>query len=77
MKSFTLLLLTFSVFLFSQCDNNTPDSPTTGTSTTLEKFAETPPAEFLTPPEGTKDSDANTTATINGKKKDRTALDEK
>jgi len=75
MKRFTLLLLTCSVFLFSQCDNNTTESPTTGTSTTLEKFADDTPADLIALADDTKDGDANTTATINGKKKDRTALD--
>lgn len=77
MKSFTLLLLTCSVFLFSQCDNNTPDSPVTGSSTTLEKFTEEPPDELIALAKETNDSVAKTTATINGKKKDRTALDKK
>ena len=75
MKSFTLVLFACSVFLFSQCDNTTTVSPTTGTSTTLEKFADDPPADLIALADGTKDSDPKSTATINGKKKDRTALD--
>ncbi len=77
MKSTTLLLLTCSVFLFTQCDNNTPDSPTTGTSTTLEKFSEEPPDDLFVLSEDTKEVDENSSVIINGKKKERTVLDEK
>ena len=72
MKNLTLLLLTCSVLLFTQCDNNTTSPSPTGSSTTLEKFT---PAVPDTQTKLTVEPVNTVVATINGKKKDRTSLD--